>query len=135
MSVDLKSYGWPDKPCMRCSDHPGCTNCGILAEWLVKYRETYGQAALDRYEFPHSDAKIVEWDRQAAHDAATVRKVRNRYERKWIRIGAAIWLNGGISLDTIVEMLQAGVLKGMPRDTVKGRIKERVSRCTQQRKG
>ena len=71
----------------------------------------------------------------AAHDAAVARKARDRYERKWIRVGAAIWLNGGISIDTVVEMLQAGVLKNMTRDTVKGRIKERVSQCTQQRKG
>lgn len=124
MSVDLKFYGWPNKPCIRCCDHPGCHNygCGIKAAWAAKYRETYGQTALNRYEYPHSDAKIEEWKRQAAHDAAVARKARDRYERKWIRVGAAIWLNGGISLDTVVEMLEAGVLKSMPRDTIKERI-------------
>lgn len=125
----LRNYGWPNRPCERCSDHPGCHNygCGIKAAWAAKYRETYGQTALDRYQYPHSDAKIMEWKRQAAHDAAVTRKARDRYERKWIRVGAAIWLNGGISLDTVVEMLEAGVLKSMPRDTIKGKIKERIA--------
>jgi hypothetical protein len=125
----LWNYGWPNRPCERCSDHPGCHNygCQIKAAWAAKYREAYGQTALDRYQYPHSDAKIEEWKRQAAHDAAVARKARDRYERKWIRVGAAIWLNGGISLDTVVEMLEAGVLKSMPRDTIRERIKS-VSR-------
>lgn len=128
----LRNYGWPNRPCERCSDHPGCHNygCQIKAAWQAKYRETYGQLALDRYQYSHSDAKIKEWNQQAAHDAAVARKVRDRYERKWIRVGAAIWLNGGISLDTVVEMLQTGVLKSMTRDTVKGKIRERVERVS-----
>lgn len=130
MAINLNFYGWPNKPCNGpCSDGPNCgfwSSCSILAAWQAKYRETYGQLALSRYEHPHSDVKIEEWNRQAAHDAAVTRKARDRYERKWIRVGAAIWLNGGFTLDTIVEMLQAGVLKSMPRDTIKGKIRERI---------